>query len=329
MRPERTAGAGLALAVLSAFTFGTSGTFAHSLIDAGWSPAAAVTARVGIAAVLLGVPAAWALRGRWAVLRRNAGMVATYGVLAVAGAQVAFFNAVQYVPVGVALLLEYLGIVLVVGWMWAVHGQRPTTLTLAGAVVSLGGLAFVLDLGGGGHADIRGVVWGLVAAVGLAGYYVLSARVDPALPSVTMASTGMAAGALLLVALGLLGAVPMHATFGDVTFAGHRTSWLVPIAGLSVVAATIAYVAGIGAARILGARLSSFAGLTEVLFAVLIAWLLLGELPAGIQLLGGVLILGGVALVRAGEPRNGTEPREAAEPEARAVAAPEVVGTAP
>lgn len=326
MHPDRTAGAGLALAVLSAFTFGTSGTFAHSLIDAGWSPAAAVTARVGIAAVLLGVPAAWALHGRWAVLRRNAGLVATYGVLAVAGAQVAFFNAVQYVPVGVALLLEYLGIVLVVGWMWAVHGQRPTTLTLAGAVVSLGGLAFVLDLGGG-HADIRGVVWGLVAAVGLAGYYVLSARVDPALPSVTMASTGMAAGALLLVALGLLGAVPMHATFGDVTFAGHRTSWLVPIAGLSVVAATIAYVAGIGAARILGARLSSFAGLTEVLFAVGIAWLLLGELPAGIQLLGGVLILGGVALVRAGEPRHTGEPRVVDGEPANAVAPAEAVGT--
>jgi drug/metabolite transporter (DMT)-like permease len=90
----------------------------------------------------------------------------------------------------------------------------------------------------------------------------------------------------------------MHATFADVTLAGHRTSWLLPIAGLALVAAVISYVAGIGAARILGARLSSFVGLTEVLFAVLFAWLALGELPTVVQALGGILIIAGIALVR-------------------------------
>ena len=85
---------------------------------------------------MLAVPAALALRGRWHVLRRNLGTVALFGLLAVAGAQVGFFNAVRYLPVGVALLLEYLGIVLVVGWMWAVHGQRPRRLTVAGSVAA-------------------------------------------------------------------------------------------------------------------------------------------------------------------------------------------------
>ena len=58
------------LALLSAATFGTSGTFASSLIEAGWSPAAAVTARISLAALLLTVPAVLQLRGRWALLRR-------------------------------------------------------------------------------------------------------------------------------------------------------------------------------------------------------------------------------------------------------------------
>jgi hypothetical protein len=102
----------------------------------------------------------------------------------------------------------------------------------------------------------------------------------------------------------------MHATFGAVDFAGHRTSWLVPVIGLSLVAAAFAYVAGIGAARTLGAKLASFVGLTEVLFAVLVAWLLLGELPTGIQLLGGILIVAGVALVRIDELRpHAPDPR--------------------
>src|SRR3954469_24595967 len=163
MRTERSAGVGLALALLSAATFGTSGTFARSLIDAGWSAEAAVAARVGIAAVLLAVPAVLALRGRWRVMRRSLGTVGLFGLLAVGGAQVGFFNAVRYLPVGVALLLEYSGIILVVLWMWAVHGDRPRRLTVAGAIAALAGLALVLNLTGSAGIKVAGVLWGLLA----------------------------------------------------------------------------------------------------------------------------------------------------------------------
>ncbi|MEU7399621.1 EamA family transporter, partial [Streptomyces albogriseolus] len=105
---------GAALALLSAVTFATSGTFARSLIEAGWSAEAAVIARVGVAALVLAIPALLSLRGRWHVLRSNGAAVVLFGLLGVALAQVCFFNAVRYLPVGIALLLEYLGIILVV-----------------------------------------------------------------------------------------------------------------------------------------------------------------------------------------------------------------------
>lgn len=298
VRQQRSATAGLAQALLSAIAFATSGVFGRSLMEAGWSAQSAVIARVGVAAVVLAVPAALTMRGRWHLLRPNLGVIGTFGLLAIAAAQACFFNAVEYLPIGVALLLEYLGIVLVVGWTWVVQGQRPRQLTVAGSVAAILGLALILDLTGGGGLDPIGVLWGLGAAVGLAGYFVLSARGESALPPVALAAGGMAVGTALLVVLGLLGTLPLRATFGDVTFAGHRTSWIVPVLGLSLVAAIVAYVAGIGATRTLGARLASFVGLTEVMFAVLIAWLALGELPTAVQLLGGVLILAGVALVR-------------------------------
>jgi drug/metabolite transporter (DMT)-like permease len=302
-------GAGLVFALMSAATFGTSGTFATSLIDAGWSPGAAVTGRIGVAALVLLVPALIQLRpmipvlkaGGWPLIVRTARMVIVYGLVAVAGCQLFFFHAVQRLSVGVALLLEYLGVVLVVGWLWAVHGQRPRRLTVAGSVGALIGLALVLDLTGHQHVDLVGVLWGLGAAVGLAVYFVLSAREEEPLPPIVMACAAMLVGTVTFVVLGLTGALPMHATFGQVDFSGHRTSWLVPIVGLSVLAAAFAYVAGITAARLLGAKVSSFVGLTEVLFAVLFAWLLLDQLPSGLQLLGGVFIVGGVTLVRVDE----------------------------
>jgi len=67
------------------------------------------------------------------------------------------------------------------------------------------------------------------------------------------------------------------------------------------VAAALAYIAGIGAARRLGAKLGSFVAMAEILFAVLFAWLLLHQTPSATQFLGGALILAGVVLVRLDE----------------------------
>lgn len=295
--------AGLVLALVSAACFSTSGAFARALSDAGWSAGAAVAARISVAAVALAIPAVFALRGRWGALRRGGLAVVLYGLVAVAACQVCYFNAIQHLSIGVALLLEYLGTVLVVGWMWLRHGQRPRRLTVIGSVVAIAGLALVLDLTGPQRLDLVGVLWGLGAAVGLAGYFLLSGDGESGLPPVAFASAGMTVGALVLFGLGGLGALPLRAAFVPVTLAGHSVSWIVPVLGLALVAAAIAYVAGIAAARRLGPRLASFIGLTEVVFAVIFAWLFLAELPGAIQLAGGALIVAGVALVRMDEPR--------------------------
>src|SRR4051812_24134561 len=149
----RTSSIGLGLAALSAATFGTSGSFASSLMAVGWSPGAAVTTRVSIAALVLTIPAVLQLRGRWALLRRSLPTILGYGTFAVGGAQLFFFNAVEHLSVGVALLLEYSGTLLVVAWMWLRHGHRPGWLTIAGSSVALAGLVLVLDLTGSQRVD--------------------------------------------------------------------------------------------------------------------------------------------------------------------------------
>jgi len=299
-----TAGTGLGLALVSAATFSTSGSFASSLISAGWSPGAAVTVRVVLAALVLTVPTVVLLRGRWAALRRSGPMLGVYGVAAVAGAQLCYFMAVQHLSVAVALLLEYSGALLVVLWVWAREGQRPGRLTVAGTVAAAVGLALVLQIIGSTDLDPVGVLWGLGAAVGLAVYFVVSAGTDEALPPLVVAWAGLAVGGAVLVSAGLAGVLPMSAPRTDVVLVDTRVSWLVPVLGLVLVAAVVAYVAGIVGARLLGARLASFVGLTEVLFAVAFAWVLLGQSLGPAQLLGGALVLAGIALVRVDELRR-------------------------
>lgn len=299
---RRTAGgAGLALALLSAATFGTSGSFAASLIKVGWTPGSAVTARVLTAALLLTGPALLQLRGRVAVLRRSSRTLTVYGIAAVAGAQLCFFMAVEHLSVAVALLLEYSGTLLVVGHLWLRRGQRPGRLTVAGAALAIAGLGLVLELFGNAHLDPVGVLWGLGAAVGLATYFVMSAETDDALPPLVVAWGGLVIGGAALAVAAVVGLLPLAAPRTDVTLLGAKVSWLVPVLGLAVVAAAIAYVTGIFGARLLGAKVASFVGLTEVLFAVVFAWILLGQSLGLQQLMGAALVVAGITLVRVDE----------------------------
>lgn len=307
--PSRLLG-GLGFAVLSAFSFGLSGSFAKGLLDSGWTAAGAVTVRVGVAALVLLVPALIVLRGRWSLLSRNLPVIAAYGLVAVAGCQLAYFNAVDHMQVGVALLIEYTAPVLVVCWMWLRHGQRPGRLTLVGAVLAAGGLVLVLDLISGADLSALGVVWALGATVGAAVYFIISANEDNGLPPIVLAAGGLVLGTLALLVAGAAGVVRLDASTSEVSYDGLTVAWWLPVLALGVVTAAVAYVTGIAASRRLGSRLASFVALLEVLFALLAAWVLLDELPRAVQFLGGLLILAGVVVVKLGEPGAATTLRD-------------------
>jgi len=314
--------AGVLIGLLSAMCFGTSGTFGTALIGAGWSPAGAVLARVLVAALALTVPAVLALRGRWRALRRSAWQVIVYGLIGVAACQVCYFNAIARMPVGISIMVEYLGIVLIVVWLWVRHGQRPRPLTIGGGVAALSGLALMLNLSGGGGVNPIGVLFALTAAVAMAVYFFQSAATSVAiadeapgttgaaaaaagpaddLPPVVLTWGGMIVGAAAIALVGAARLMPLRFAASDVALFGGRTSWIVPVLGLGVVAAAIAYVTGIAAARRLGAKFGSFVAMAEIGFAVLFAWILLHQTPTPLQFVGGGLILAGVIAVRLDE----------------------------
>ena len=295
---------GLWFALVSAAAFGLSGSFAKSLFESGWSPGAAVAVRIGGAGAVLLVPVVLTLVRQWGTVKRSLGRIALYGIVPIALCQLFYFNAVQHLSVGVALLLEYLSPVLLVCWAWLRTRRHPRLLTILGGLCAMGGLLLVLDLAGSQKLDVEGVLWGLAAAVCSAAFFIMSARADDNVPPVLMAGGGMIVGAALIFGLGTAGVMPLVFSTRDAVFAGHQVSWLMPILGLVLVTTVFAYIAGIIATRGLGSKVASFVALFEVLFAVVWAWLLLGELPGAVQLLGGVLIIGGVVLVRLDELRG-------------------------
>ena len=316
--PRTHRGLGLGVALVSCATFGTSGTFGDGLLRAGWSPGAAVLARIIVAALALTVPAVVELRGRWHILRRRAGLLLAYGLVGVDGCMLCYFYAIKSMPVSVALLLEYLGAIMVVGWLWVARGQRPRRLTITGALASIAGLALMVGITGSGRISAVGFMWGMLAAVSMAVFFFLSDHPVPPEPGrpgspppeplspvvlspVVLSWAGMCVGAAALALLEAVHAVPFAANTRDVAFLNFRVSWILPVLGIGLLATATGYVTGIAAVRYLGPKLASFIGMSEILFSALSAWLLLRQVPTDTQFAGGALILVGLLLVRADE----------------------------
>ncbi|HEY3482809.1 MAG TPA: EamA family transporter, partial [Streptomyces sp.] len=161
---------GLGLALLSAFAFGGSGVAAKPLIEAGLDPLHVVWMRVAGAALIL-LPVA--LRHR-ALPRRKPGLLIGFGVLGIAGCQALYFVAISRIPVGVAILVEFLGPALLLGWVRFVQRRAVTRAAALGVVLAVAGMACVVEIWSGLAFNPLGLLFAFGAACCQVAYFVLA-----------------------------------------------------------------------------------------------------------------------------------------------------------
>lgn len=288
---------GLLIGLFASLAFGMSGAFIKPLLEAGWSPAAAVTVRALIGGLVLVPVALFALRGRWSTVWAGRWRILAMAGIGVAGTQLVYFASLARIPVSTAILVEYMAPVLLVLFVWATTRRMPRWAVLAGSVVSVVGLVLVVSPGAA-PTDLLGLVFAALAAIGCAIYYVVAARPARGLPPVALACFGLLLGGVLLGAVGLTGLLPLTFSFGDVVMMGSLVPWWIPLLLVAVIATGFAYAASITMSGMLGSRLASFVGLLEVVAAAVYSWVLLGEALGVAQILGGVLILAGIWFVQ-------------------------------
>ena len=303
---------GIVTGLAAGLAFGAGGVVVKPLFAEGWTPGAAVLGRLLVAAIALALPSLIAARFELRPLLRAWRLVLVYAVLAVAGVQLAFYAALERIPVSIALLVEYLAPVALLLLAWARSRRMPHRVVLIGAAVAITGLVLVIGPTGGMALDPVGIGLACIAMTGVAVYYIIGDRTPDGVPPMTLAWAGFVLGALALALAGLLGILPMHADFGTADFFGVRAPWWVPLVTVGVLSTAFAYVAGITAITMLGSRLASFLGLSEVVFAGIVGWIVLGEAIAPLGLVGAALILGGIALVRLEPGQGGVETTDAA-----------------
>ncbi|MGI5452980.1 EamA family transporter [Streptomyces sp. CA-249302] len=320
--PEaRGKGVGLGLALVSALAFGGSGVAAKPLIEAGLDPLHVVWLRVtGAALVMLPV----AVRHR-ALLRRRPALLAGFGLLAVAGVQACYFAAISRIPVGVALLVEYLAPALVLGWVRFVQRRPVTRAAALGVVLAVGGLACVVEVWSGLSFDALGLLLALGAACCQVGYFVLSDQGsdagEDAPDPLGVIAYGLLIGALVLTVVARPWGMDWSVLSGSASMNGTRVAAGLLLAWIVLIATVLAYVTGVLSVRRLSPQVAGVVACLEAVIATVLAWVLLGEHLSAPQIVGGVVVLVGAFIAQSSAPakapaepvasggRNGSCPR--------------------
>lgn len=311
MHASQGRSAGLGLALASAFAFGGSGVAAKPLIEAGLDPLHVVWLRVAGAALVM-LPVAWRHRD---LVRSRPVLLLGFGLLAVAGVQACYFAAISRVPVGVALLVEYLAPALVLGWVRFVQRRPVTRGAAVGVVLAVAGLACVVEVWSGLSFDVVGLLLALGAACCQVGYFVLSDQgsadraegVEPPHP-VGVIAYGLLIGTVVLTLVARPWTMDWTVLGGSAFMDGTDVpAWLL-IVWIVLVATVVAYVTGVISVRLLSPAVAGVVACLEAVIATVLAWVLLGEHLSAPQLIGGSMVLIGALIAQSATPRTPSGP---------------------
>jgi drug/metabolite transporter (DMT)-like permease len=300
LTPPRVAhrGRGTTLVLLAALFFSTSGTLGKSAMSAGFSPEQVAAMRIGLAGVLLLAGVALVAPRKLRVRRSELPVLAGYGLLGVAGVQLLYFVAAGRIPVGIAILLEFISPVLIALWVRFVRGHRLPRSVWGGIALAMVGLSLVAQVWQGVTLNGLGLLAGFGAALCSAGYFLLGERAVADIDPLGLVTWGMVIGAVLVSLVAPPWTWPVGLLGTDVAFgAWHPPVWLL-IVLLVLVATVFAYVFGISSLRHLPASVASVLGLVEPVLVTVTAWALLGEELTWPQLLGSAILLAGAYLVQ-------------------------------
>lgn len=306
MHATRVKAWGLGFGIVSSVSFGASGPFGKALVGAGYSPLQASWTRVAGATLIL-VPLVFALRGRAAlrIAGRNWPALVGYGLISIAACQSLYFVAATRLPVGIAILLEFTGPVLVVGWVRFVRRTPIAGTATVGVVIAMIGLACVVEVWSGLRLDLLGLAAGLGAAAGNASFFLLAERMSDVDP-IVMTAAGSAIAVAGLTAIAAPWSIPWHVLGDSVPVGGHHAPGWALAAWIIGVSTVVAYLAGVAAVHRLSAPVAGAVGYIEAVSATLIAWVVLGERLGAIQIIGGAIVLTGAFVaqrsVAAAEP---------------------------
>lgn len=288
---------GYLLALLASLLFGLNGSTTKVIVEAGISPAQLTFIRVTVIAILAGITLLLTNRAAFRIPGRQVLIMAVLGVAGVALIQWFYAVAISLLPVGIALMLEYSGVLLIALVARFVFKEKvkPRIWGAIGAV--LVGMAIVAQIWASPLNEL-GVLAGILAAICLAVYFLVGERQVSSTSALSVCFWSMLFASIFWLIFSSWWQIEPSTLVEPTTLGGRLDSVTVPLWVVLLwngVAGSFApYLLSYLALSRLSATAAGIVSASEVIFAFTFAYFWLGETLESVQVIGAALVLAGI-----------------------------------
>lgn len=312
---------------LAAVFFSVNASMSKVALEAGVEPSVLAALRSTGAALILLVAVLVLAPGRLRIGLRELPFLIALGVAGGALVQWLYFTAIDRLPVGIALLLEFTAPAMVALFSWAVLRQRIRRQTWLGIGVALIGLALVAQVWTDIGLDAVGVLAGLGAAACLASYYLIGSRMSGQRDSLSLTFWMFAFAALFWAVVQPWWTVDLAPLGRETSLLGALDGWSVPawstVLWIILFGTIVAYGLNLAALRHISPTACGVIGMAEPVGSAVVAWAWLGQTLTAAQMAGGLIVLAGIAVAEVGGTGTPTPPSDADDDTAAVPLSPE------
>lgn len=292
---------GIVLVLIGAVLFGLNGGVSRVAMATPLTPELFTTLRITGATLVFVL---YASLFRRSALKRPRGtqllLIIGLGLVGVVALQLTYNIAITRLPLGIALLIEYLAPVLVILWVRFIRREEVHPRMWLAVSMALVGLAVVSRVWNGLTFDGFGVVMALLAAVSFAAYFLIAEHnvgIDDPLRVILWAFVVAA------VAMNLIQPIWESPSLGGSTSMLGRLDHLsavpwVVVVWVVVLGTVVPFFLELLALQHLPATIVTVIAMLEPVIANVLGWAWFRETLTPVQVLGAIAVLGGIVLAQ-------------------------------
>ena len=293
---------GYTMVAIAATLFAVNGTVSKVILGSGISAERLTEVRCAGALIGLVLLAAATRPSSLRVHRRELVLLAVLGIVGLALVQWSYFFAIHRLEIGIALLVQFIGPILVALWARFVYREPVRRRIWIALALALAGLTLIVEIWHGGRLSGAGLAAAAVAAVTYAAYILLAERGVRTRDPISLSAWGFFFATLFWSFLAPWWDFPGGRVGDDVSLLGHLASHHLPVWFLMlwmvVLGTIVPFLLVVFALRQITATEAGITGMLEPVVAIAVAWAWLGESLQPVQLAGAALTLGGIALAQ-------------------------------
>lgn len=291
---------GYGMVALAATLFAINGTVSKVILGSGVDAQQLTEVRCAGALVGLMLIALVTRPAALPLSRSELPLILALGVVGLALVQWSYFFAIHRVPIGVALVVQFVGPILVALWARFVYGEHVRARIWIALVLAITGLVLIVELWQTNRPNGAGLAAAALAAVTYAAYILVAERGVRHRDPISLSAWGFFFATLFWSLVAPWWNFPSGRVGSDVSLLGILASRHLPVWGLMlwmiVLGTIVPFALVVGALRRISATRVGITAMLEPVVAIAIAWAWLGESLNPVQISGAAVTLAGVAL---------------------------------